>query len=109
MWRPPATAAPPGAPPWAPTAANPPRGGRPRLAPVDPDRDELALRVLPAALRAGLPVLGICRGLQELNVALGGTLRDLPDDRHREDLSQPRDRQYRPAHKVDLPAGGMLR
>ncbi|MBE1495432.1 putative glutamine amidotransferase [Amycolatopsis lexingtonensis] len=84
-------------------------GGRPRPAPVDPDRDELALRVLPAALRAGIPVLGICRGLQELNVALGGTLRDLPGDSHREDLSQPRDRQYRPAHEVDLPAGGMLR
>ncbi|WP_318306664.1 gamma-glutamyl-gamma-aminobutyrate hydrolase family protein [Amycolatopsis solani] len=88
----------------------PPRyGGWPRLAPVDPDRDELALRVLPAALRAGLPVLGICRGLQELNVALGGTLRDLPDGSHREDVSQPRDRQYRPAHDVHLPEGGVLR
>lgn len=84
-------------------------GGLPRLGPADPDRDELALRVLPAALLAGLPVLGICRGLQELNVALGGTLRDLPDDSHREDLAEPRDRQYLPAHEVHLPEGGLLR
>ncbi|WP_328647611.1 gamma-glutamyl-gamma-aminobutyrate hydrolase family protein [Amycolatopsis sp. NBC_00348] len=84
-------------------------GGAPRLAPADPARDELALRVLPAALRARLPVLGVCRGLQELNVALGGTLRDLPHDGHREDLSQPRDRQYLPAHEVRLREGGVLR
>lgn len=84
-------------------------GGPPRLAPADPARDELALRVLPAALRAGVPVLGICRGLQELNVALGGTLRDLPDDSHREDVAQPRDRQYLPAHEVYFPEGGVLR
>lgn len=84
-------------------------GGAPRLAPADPARDELALRVLPAALRAKLPVLGVCRGLQELNVALGGTLRDLPHDGHREDLSQPRDRQYLPAHEIRLREGGVLR
>ncbi|WP_410586080.1 gamma-glutamyl-gamma-aminobutyrate hydrolase family protein [Amycolatopsis sp. lyj-23] len=84
-------------------------GGRPRLAPADPARDELALRVLPAALRARVPVFGICRGLQELNVALGGTLRDLPGDEHREDLSQPRDRQYLPAHEIRLGEGGLLR
>ncbi|MEA5360948.1 gamma-glutamyl-gamma-aminobutyrate hydrolase family protein [Amycolatopsis sp., V23-08] len=84
-------------------------GGPSRGGPADPARDELALRVLPAALRAGVPVLGICRGLQELNVALGGTLRDLPDDAHREDLSQPRDRQYRPVHEVHLSEGGLLR
>ncbi|UOZ05365.1 gamma-glutamyl-gamma-aminobutyrate hydrolase family protein [Amycolatopsis sp. WQ 127309] len=84
-------------------------GGAPRLAPADPARDELALRVLPAAVRARLPVLGVCRGLQELNVALGGTLRDLPHDGHREDLSQPRDRQYLPAHEIRLREGGVLR
>jgi putative glutamine amidotransferase len=65
--------------------------------------------VLPAALREGVPVLGICRGLQELNVALGGTLRDLPGDDHREDVSQPRDRQYLPAHEVRLRKDGVLR
>lgn len=84
-------------------------GGPARLAPADPARDELALRVLPAALRAKVPVLGVCRGLQELNVALGGTLRDLPHGNHREDLSQPRDRQYLPAHEIRLREGGVLR
>jgi putative glutamine amidotransferase len=55
----------------------PARYGRepdPLLAPTEPQRDEFELALVPAALRRGLPVLGICRGLQVLNVALGGTL-----------------------------------
>ncbi|QQQ79409.1 gamma-glutamyl-gamma-aminobutyrate hydrolase family protein [Saccharothrix sp. 6-C] len=82
-------------------------GGEPGSGPADADRDELALSVIPAALRADVPVLGICRGLQELNVALGGTLRNVPG--HTEDLSLPRDEQYLPAHPVRLTEGGVLR
>jgi putative glutamine amidotransferase len=81
--------------------------GRPSAGPLDPDRDELALRLIPAAMRAGLPLLGLCRGLQELNVALGGTLRDLGSS-HREDKSLPRDKQYLPCHDVRLTRGGLL-
>src|SRR5262249_53397574 len=41
---------------------------------LDEARDELTLPLLPAAIEAGVPVLCICRGFQELNVAFGGTL-----------------------------------
>ncbi len=40
----------------------------------DPQRDATTLPLVPKAVAAGIPLLGICRGLQEINVALGGTL-----------------------------------
>ena len=40
----------------------------------DPHRDAITLPLIPAAVRAGVPVFGICRGFQEMNVAFGGTL-----------------------------------
>jgi putative glutamine amidotransferase len=43
--------------------------------PFDPERDEMTARLVEAMLEIGKPVFGICRGLQELNVAFGGTLR----------------------------------
>ncbi|GIJ28776.1 gamma-glutamyl-gamma-aminobutyrate hydrolase [Micromonospora qiuiae] len=74
----------------------------------DPGRDAAAFTLLRAAIAAGRPVIGICRGLQELNVALGGTLRTLADGRHREDLTLPRDEQYLPVHDVRIASGGLL-
>jgi putative glutamine amidotransferase len=47
---------------------------RPGLAAVEPERDRFELELVPRVLARGLPVLGMCRGIQILNVALGGTL-----------------------------------
>ena len=65
---------------------DPARYGRPREADttgVQPERDDWELALLAAALDADLPVLGVCRGMQVLNVVRGGTLRqDLADPGH---------------------------
>lgn len=44
---------------------------------VSPDRDETERRLLDAALQSGVPVLGVCRGLQAINVFFGGALEDV--------------------------------
>jgi gamma-glutamyl-gamma-aminobutyrate hydrolase PuuD len=65
---------------------DPARYGRPLLesgsVAVDAERDSLDFTLFEQARRAGAPVLGICRGLQVINVALGGTLhQDIPTER----------------------------
>ena len=80
----------------------------------DPHRDGITLPLIPGAVRAGVPVFGVCRGFQEMNVAFGGTLhqklQELPGiSDHREDSTQPLDIQYGPAHEVTLESGGLLR
>jgi putative glutamine amidotransferase len=50
-------------------------GDRDGDGPFDPSRDMVALAMIKAMIAAGKPVFGICRGFQEINVALGGTLR----------------------------------
>lgn len=79
----------------------------------DPERDATTLPLIPRAVEAGLPLLAVCRGFQELNVAYGGTLHqklhEVPGNlTHREDESQSLDDQYGPAHEVTLVAGGEL-
>lgn len=79
----------------------------------DPARDNAVFRLLPACIEAGLPVLAICRGFQELNVAFGGSLHQevhhIPGlDDHREDKTAPLDVQYGPAHEVRFTPGGLL-
>ena len=81
--------------------------------PHDPARDATSLGLIPQALARGLPVLAICRGLQEVNVALGGRLHQRVHDvpgllDHREDRAMPLDTQYGPAHPVQLHPGGLL-
>lgn len=52
----------------------------PRCGPAAPERDAWELALIRAALDSGTPLLGICRGMQLLNVALGGTLIQHIDD-----------------------------
>jgi putative glutamine amidotransferase len=78
----------------------------------DPARDATTLPLIREAVRRDLPILAICRGLQELNVALGGTLHqrlhEVPGRiNHRPHRESP-DGPYGPAHGVALTAGGLL-
>ncbi|HUC73589.1 MAG TPA: gamma-glutamyl-gamma-aminobutyrate hydrolase family protein, partial [Stellaceae bacterium] len=75
-------------------------------------RDATTLPLIREAVRRNLPVLAICRGIQELNVALGGTLhqrlQDMPDRiSHRPRKGSP-EGPYGPAHSVALTPGGLL-
>ncbi len=79
----------------------------------DAQRDSSTLPLIRAAVAAGVPLLCICRGCQELNVALGGTLYQAVHELagrldHREDKNQPRDSQYAPVHTLNFAAGGVL-
>lgn len=79
----------------------------------DAARDETACRLIDAALNLKLPVLGICRGFQEINIALGGSLHQKVQEvpgllDHREDKTQTLEQQYGPAHSVAVCAGGYL-
>jgi len=81
---------------------------------ADPHRDAMSLPLALRALETGVPLLAVCRGHQELNVALGGTLhRDLASvqgfHNHLENKSDPLDVQYGPSHPVSLMEGGLLR
>ena len=81
--------------------------------PEDQRRDAVTLPLTRAAIDAGLPVLAICRGFQELNVALGGSLHqllcDLPGrlDHAAPDSPDPAIRHGK-SHDVELAEGGLL-
>jgi len=80
----------------------------------DPARDATTLPLIRRAVEHGVPVFGICRGFQEMNVAFGGTLHQKLHEvpgylDHRDDETQPLEVQYGPAHEVRLEPGGMLR
>ena len=81
--------------------------------PHDPARDTVTLPLIRAALAQGVPLLCICRGYQELNVALGGTLHPavhaLPGRQdHRSPGTGDMDVDYGPRHALKMTAGGKL-
>lgn len=79
----------------------------------DPARDETTLALLPLALKLGVPVLAICRGFQEVNVAFGGTLHQKVHEQpelldHRDNPQHPLEKRYGPAHEVTFSKDGLL-
>lgn len=81
--------------------------------PLDRDRDGWTLPLIPKALARGIPLLAICRGAQEANVALGGSLHQAVQEvaglnDHRAPAGQPAEVQYGLAHRVDVVPGGLL-
>ncbi len=80
---------------------------------LDEQRDTTVFALIEKVLQRKMPLLAVCRGLQELNVALGGTLhpnvQDVPGYMdHREDSTVSRELQYGLAHSVSLTKGGVL-
>ena len=79
----------------------------------DPERDRTTLPLIRAAVAAGVPILGICRGFQELNVAFGGSLHQRVHETgtfmdHREPDNEPVEVQYAPSHAMHVQPGGVL-
>ncbi|MEW5421211.1 gamma-glutamyl-gamma-aminobutyrate hydrolase family protein [Amorphus sp. 3PC139-8] len=81
--------------------------------PFDPARDAVSIRLIRRALDRGVPLLAVCRGLQELNVALGGTLHpaihNLPERMdHRAPESDDNAVRFQLRHDVRLDPEGDL-
>ena len=74
---------------------------------LDPRRDALTMALVPAAIATGVPVFGVCRGLQEMNVALGGSLyQRLHTEEGMMDHREPEDEslevQFAERHDIEL-------
>jgi putative glutamine amidotransferase len=81
--------------------------------PQDALRDDLTLPLIRAALLRGLPIFGVCRGFQEINVALGGTLYQAVHDepllnRHIALQANNADELYGYTHSVNIAPQGLL-
>lgn len=101
-------------------------GGRPNVHPehygeapteahgaFDPARDAITLPLVRACVETGQPILGLCRGFQEMNVAMGGTLhpeiRDLPGrDNHRMPPDGTLEEQFALRHVVSFVENGIF-
>ena len=80
---------------------------------LDTARDGTSLPLIVKAVGQGIPVLGICRGFQEMNVAFGGSLHQKLHENghyfeHRENKTLALEQQYGASHQVNVIAGGKL-
>lgn len=84
----------------------------PQLGSTDKERDRTELALAQWAVRAGMPFLGICRGVQVLNVACGGTLvQDLTSERpnlNKHDYFPPKFERFRISHQVEIEPDSIL-
>jgi len=74
---------------------------------TDPERDRLELPLVRSAFKLNIPLLGICRGIQVINVAMGGTLKDLRGDLKLYAVHGVTSRSFE-AHSVSVTPGTML-
>ncbi len=99
----------------SPTMVDPGRYGGAELPPdcyIDLERDATTIPLAAAAVSAGLPLLAICRGVQELNCAFGGTLQASCSGAggldHSAPKSRSRDARYATRHGLEIMPGGRL-
>ena len=81
--------------------------------PLDPERDALTLALVKACIAQAVPLLGLCRGFQEINVALGGSLHQQVHWQpgmldHREPGALSMEQQYAPRHEVKFVKDSVL-
>ncbi|HZP88526.1 MAG TPA: gamma-glutamyl-gamma-aminobutyrate hydrolase family protein [Burkholderiales bacterium] len=79
----------------------------------DPLRDASSFAIIRECVARAIPLFGICRGAQEMNVAFGGTLHErvheVPGKRdHRADETKPLREQFGDAHEIEIQPGGVL-
>lgn len=84
-----------------------------RHGPYDPARDATSLPIIRLAIERAIPLLAICRGIQELNVALGGTLtKEIHEQEgvldHRRPVHDDPDVRFAIRHRVDIESGTKL-
>jgi putative glutamine amidotransferase len=80
----------------------------------DAARDDSAFQIVRAVIRSNIPLLGVCRGLQDINVALGGSLHQAVQEvagkaDHRENKAETLEQQFAPRHLVQLSGQGRLK
>ena len=83
---------------------------------IDPERDKIVFSMIPQCIKRKMPIFGICRGIQEINVAFGGTLfyrvhkeKDKTDHRMPKNETASVEEIFKPRHKIGFPKNGLLK